>query len=510
MSRSKAFLSACLSFISGVFVGSYFSVPLWVLFLAGGFLISLVFLCDENRKLKIILFLLVFVLAGFIRVEENKLDKNELLEIGKLDGRFVSLEGVVSSVSLTKNGKQKITVGKMKNKKSGERIKGKALVYLERYPEYHLYDKIRLVGKINTPENFENFEYRNYLFSKDIYYVLYYPKAELVGKNESGFYVQIANMRRYADDLIKKIFPAPQASVVSAMTLAIKAGIDDKTLNNFNRTGTRHIIAISGLHITTLVIVLMYLLLALGIGRNYAFYFSIAGIAFFVLLVGAPPSAVRAAIMGGVALLAVRVGRLANAVNAVILAGCLMLLYYPALLRYDTGFQLSFAAVLGIVYIFPKLNDFLEKKCPDVLGIRTIFLITASAQAATLPIIMSSFGNFSLFSVFANVLILPFVPIVMLGGFILIVIGSVNLFAAQVLSWPIWLILSYQINVIGLFANLPSISVDFGKFNFLFVALYYIVLTFVLNFEKVKEKIEQFCKEADGALSSFRAKRRIP
>lgn len=240
---------------------------------------------------------------------------------------------------------------------------------------------------------------------------------------------------------------------------------------------------------TIVVVSLMYILLAIGLNRNYAFYFSLLGIIFFVALVGFPPSATRAAVMGGLVLFAVKVGRLTNAGNAIIFAGVLMLLYNPNLLRYDTGFQLSFAAVLGIIYIFPKLDNLFEKYS-NALNIKTIFLITISAQATVLPIIINNFGSFSLLSVFANVLILPFVPIVMLGGFLLIIIGSVNLLVAQILSWPIWMILFYQIEVIKFFASLPFGFVSFEKFGFLFVVGYYLGLVCLLNFEEIKKYIK--------------------
>ncbi|MCK5084418.1 MAG: ComEC/Rec2 family competence protein, partial [Candidatus Pacebacteria bacterium] len=108
-------------------------------------------------------------------------------------------------------------------------------------------------------------------------------------------------------------------------------------------------------------------------------------------------------------------------------------------------------------------------------------------QIATLPIIINSFGNFSLLSVFANVLILPFVPVVMLGGFLVVIAGSVNLSIAQILSWPVWLVLSYQIKTIKFFAGL-----DFGYFSFesrsvLFVAVYYGILVLALNFRRIKK-----------------------
>lgn len=488
MTRSKTFLFICLSFILGIFLGSYFSISVWILFSLAGLFISLVFLFGKNKKLKILFLLIMFLLLGFIRIESVKLNEAEILKIDELNDEKISITGKISEMPEMKNGKQKIIVEDAENvdSRNNAKISGKIIVYAEKYPEYNLNDIIYLQGKIKIPEDFEEFEYRNYLLAKNIYYILYYPEIELKEKSESGFYSKISDVRKYANDLIKKIFPQPQAGIISAMTLAIKSDLSEEILEAFNKTGVRHIIAISGMHMTIVAVSLMYILLAIGLNRNYAFYFAILGIIFFVTLVGFPPSATRAAVMGGLVLLAVKVGRLTNAGNAIIFAGVLMLLYNPNLLRYDTGFQLSFAAVLGIIYIFPKLDN-LFKKYSNALNIKTIFLITISAQAAVLPIIINNFGSFSLLSVFTNILILPFVPIVMLGGLLLIIIGSINLLLAQILSWPIWLILSYQIEVIKFFANLSFGFMEFNEFSFLFIVIYYLILICLLNFGGIKK-----------------------
>jgi len=486
MTRSKIFLFSCLFLILGIFLGSYYSIPIWILFLSAGFFISFVFLFGKNSKIKILFFLLVFLLLGFARVESVKLSESEISKIDDFNNAEIIATGKISLMPEIKNGKQKIIIADINNTGNNSEIKGKMIVYADRYPEYSLGDIIRVDGKIKTPEDFDGFEYKNYLLAKNIYHISYYPNITLEKENKPGFYTRVSKFRKQSNDLIKKIFSQPQAGIVSAMTLAIKSDLSEETLEAFNKTGTRHIIAISGMHMAIVALALMYFLLAVGLNRNHAFYFALLGIIFFVILVGFPPSAVRAAIMAGLALFAIRIGRLKNAGNAIVFAGVLMLLYDPNLLRYDTGFQLSFAAILGIVYIFPKLDN-LFKNYSDFLNIKTIFLVTLSAQIATFPIIINSFGNFSLLSVFANVLILPLVPIVMLGGLLLVIIGFVNLHLAQILAYPIWLILFYQIETIKFFASLPFGFLNFEKVGFWVIGIYYLVLVLWLNFGGVKK-----------------------
>ncbi|MCK5332651.1 ComEC/Rec2 family competence protein, partial [Candidatus Parcubacteria bacterium] len=468
MTKSKYFLLSCISFVFGIAIGSFVSVQIWILFLVVGFSISLIFLLkggniildndnlainknifssdklkiDENippdkggwgveennllspsnKKMKIFFLLLIFFSLGLIRIESSKFNAIQIVSIENFDEQKIKLEGIILQSSLSATGKQKIIIEDIKT--SGFRNdtfeSGKIIIYLEKYPEYNLGDEISFEGKLNIPEDFDGFEYKNYLLAKGIYYIEYYPKVELVKKAEEDVYIKIANYRKSAAEVVRKIYSQPQAGIINAMVLGEKSDLSDETLESFNRTGTRHIIAISGLHMTIIGILIMYLLLAIGLNRNYAFYLAVMGIGFYVALVGFPVSAMRASVMSVLILIAVKFGRLSSAGNTIIFAGLLMLIFDPNLLRYDTGFQLSFSAVLGIIYIYPKFDHRL-KKYSDFLKIKTMFLITLSAQIATLPIVLSSFEQYSVFSVLANVLVLPAVPVVMVGGIISII-----------------------------------------------------------------------------------------
>ncbi|MDF1498010.1 MAG: ComEC/Rec2 family competence protein [Patescibacteria group bacterium] len=485
MSKSKYFLLFCVAFICGIFFGSYYSTSIWILLLIVGFCISLIFLFWKKEKVIILFLIIILFIFGLLRIESEKLNEIENLEIENLNNQEMLVRGVISEMPEIKNGKQKLILKNIEIIGSKKDINGKVILYVDKYPEYNLLDEIEINGKLQIPEDFDGFEYKNYLFSRGIYFVIYYPKIKVINTNEKDLYFQISKFRKFSNNIIKKIFPQPQAGIVSAMTLGLKSDISSETLESFNRTGTRHIIAISGLHMTIVAVIFMYLLLAIGLRRSHAFYFAILGIVFFVALVGFPASAVRASVMGGLVLLAVKVGRLSNAGNAIIFAGVLMLLYDPNLLRFDTGFQLSFLAVLGIVYIFPKL-DIIFEKYSNFLNIKAIFLITISAQIATLPIILNSFGSFSILSVFANIVVLPFVPTVMLGGFLVMVIGSANLFIAQILSFPIWLVLTFQIEVVKFFASFDFGYLSFERVSIWTMIIYYGVLVFILLFYNKK------------------------
>ena len=165
----------------------------------------------------------------------------------------------------------------------------------------------------------------------------------------------------------------------------------------------------------------------------------------------------RAAIMGGLLILARHEGRNYRITNAIIFAGAVMLFFNPYLLRYDAGFQLSFLATFGLVYLLPYFEKWFAG-LPNFLSFRDNLAATLSAQIATFPVIFFSFGSVSLIAPLANVLILPFIPLTMLFGFLAGIVGFVSLNLTYIFVFPAWFLLSYQIWLVKLLSLLPFAS----------------------------------------------------
>jgi len=135
----------------------------------------------------------------------------------------------------------------------------------------------------------------------------------------------------------------------------------------------------------------------------------------------------------------------------------------PFTLVFDVGFQLSFVAVLGLMYLYPYLDSKLNK-IPKLGTLKEITLMTLSAQIAVAPLLIYYFKNFSIVSLPTNVLILPFIPAAMFAGFIsgfagmiflpLGPLGEIGLGASQIVGWFAWAVTTYQIEVVKLFAGI--------------------------------------------------------
>ncbi|MBI2003478.1 MAG: ComEC/Rec2 family competence protein [Parcubacteria group bacterium] len=185
--------------------------------------------------------------------------------------------------------------------------------------------------------------------------------------------------------------------------------------------------------------------------RQKAFWVTVLAIAAFTVLTGASASVIRAALMGILVLLAYREGRFYSMTNSIVLAGTVMIALNPKVLRFDAGFQLSFLATLGLVRLAPFFKEKLEK-LPEFFNFKENFVATLSAQLAVLPVILYNFGNFSLVSLPANVLILPIIPVTMLFGFLAGISGLVWLPLGNLVGLAAWLLAEYEILIVRLFS----------------------------------------------------------
>lgn len=192
-------------------------------------------------------------------------------------------------------------------------------------------------------------------------------------------------------------------------------------------------------------------------------------------MIGAPASAVRAGIMAGLLLLAQKLGRLRGAGRAVIFAAVIMLLINPLLIRSDVGFQLSFMACLSIIYLKPILDD-KTIKLPNPFRVKDILTMTLAAQLGVLPLLILHFGQLSLISPLANLLIVPLLPVIMISGIFLCFIGLIWIYLAKIVALLNWLLLTYVIMVVDYLSAVPLAFYEFKSFSLIFLILYYLFL----------------------------------
>jgi len=185
-------------------------------------------------------------------------------------------------------------------------------------------------------------------------------------------------------------------------------------------------------------------------------------------------SSVRAGIMGGTYLLSQKIGRQNMGSRIIVIACSLMLVINPLLLFYDVGFQLSFLAVLGLIYLEPVIKKFVKI---------SILSTTFAAQIFTLPIMIYNFGNISFVSPITNLLILPIVPALMVLGFLASILGIFSYIIGWILFVPCWLLLTYFVKIIDLFSQPWMVkSIANVSWVWLFISYFFILfITKILN-----------------------------
>jgi len=190
-------------------------------------------------------------------------------------------------------------------------------------------------------------------------------------------------------------------------------------------------------------------------------------------------------------LLAQHLGRMSKAHRAVLFAATFMLFLNPLLLRLDVGFQLSFLAILGMIYLQPFFSDIFKKiPNPKFFPIKTTLSATISAQIFTLPILVYNFGYIPLVSPITNILIVPFLAPITILIFIFAMSGMIFSVFGWILSWPTWLVLSYIVNIIDWFSKIPFASLNLNNVHWAWLLISYAFLGFLVWRIQEKQKLK--------------------
>ena len=493
MTASKIFLGFCLSFIFGIFLSSFFfiSLPVLLAILILGLILTTVFW--RYKLLVVISFSILFLVLGIWRYQQTEIQiSKSKLQIYNDKAEEITLIGIVANEPDIREKSQKLTIKMKLTEDSPPETEGKILVTTGRYPEYKYGDKLKIIGKLETPPVFESFNYKDYLKKDGIYSVMGFPEIELVGQNFGNpVYKLLFYFKNKFKEISRQFISPPQEGILEALIFGDEENISQNWKNKLNITGTRHIAAVSGMNITIISFLILNFLLSVGFWRQQAFYFTIFLLTLYILMIGAPASAVRAGIMAGLLLLAQHLGRMSQAWRAVVFAGTFMLALNPLLLRLDAGFQLSFLAILGMIYLQPTFSNFLKKiPNPKIFPIRTTLSATMSAQIFTLPILVYNFGYIPLVSPITNILIVPFLAPITILIFIFGLSGMIFSVFGWILSWPAWLVLSYLVAIIDWFSKLPFASLTLENVHWFWLIISYLILGFLAWRLQEKQKLK--------------------
>ncbi len=383
------------AWLLGIYLASVLQVPTELIWLAAALPAAVIILWWRERPIRLASACLLALLLGALRFNATAplqdFDEDHIAHYN--DQGWVQIEGVVSGEPDVRDTYTNLRVAVSKIEMEGQehKVTGVVLVRAPRYPQYDYGDRLDIEGLLETPPKLEDFSYREYLARQGIYSVLWRPQITLVERGRgSPLRSALLAFKRRAQNVIALILHEPQAALLTGILLGIETGIPANLMEAFSATGTTHIIAISGFNISIISGLFSKLSTRL-FGKRRAMPVAIAGIIIYTILVGASAAVVRAAIMGCLYVIATHYGRQTEALTSLIAAATLMTLLNPQTL-WDLGFQLSFAATLGLILYTPSLQRWFERLLAKALSpgtarqavevLNEALVVTVAAQTA--------------------------------------------------------------------------------------------------------------------------------
>jgi len=486
------------AWVAGIFLGLNLDLPFALIFF-GLVPLPLLFFFPHRRKLIIVSAVCLIAFFGGALCSQASLPPDDGSHVKSYNEQEVVIEGMISADPEVKDSSTHIQLSVSainlgdEEKEDWQEVSGDVLLFVPRYPEYEYGDVLQVTGELETPTQLGDFDYQGYLEHQGIYATMLYPKIEL---RETGQGIKplewIYSLRNSLSESIAGVMPEPQASLTQGILLGIRYNIPTEVKHDFIVTGTAHLLAISGLHLS----IMAGILLSIGIwlfGKKRFIYIWLAlGIIWlYAILTGLHPPVVRGAIMASLFLSAELLGRQRTAITSLAFAAAVMVGIDPPIL-FDAAFQLSFLAIAGLIFITPPLQTLGSRAVKATLGEKGLdvslanivsdgFSVTLAAVIAVWPLIGYYFGVVSLVGPLATFLAMLALPFIIVIGAAAGLVGLAFVPIAQGIGWIAWLFNSYMLFIVGGFAALPLSSVEVSSVSPAFIAVYYCVLIAVVG-----------------------------
>ncbi|MFC4618054.1 DNA internalization-related competence protein ComEC/Rec2 [Camelliibacillus cellulosilyticus] len=264
-----------------------------------------------------------------------------------------------------------------------------------------------LLSKPDPPTNFHGFNYPNYLRNQGIHWLL---KADRLTCQNGPITIvdRVKRLRQEGLRLVNTRFPEPLTGIIGALVFGDRAQMDPDLIDAYQNLGLIHLLAISGLHVGIVIGALYIVLLRFGWMKEHVrLFLLVIVLPFYAILTGLAPSVLRAALMIAV-VLALSFIKYKPPPLSVLSFACLLLLFFHPAVLYDVGFQLSFLVTFAIVLSAPTIMSRYSSRAVQTL------MMTAIAQIATLPILLSNFYAVSFLGFFLNVIYIPYISVIIL------------------------------------------------------------------------------------------------
>ncbi|MFH1836953.1 MAG: DNA internalization-related competence protein ComEC/Rec2 [Candidatus Omnitrophota bacterium] len=515
----KPLLLMIVCFLFGVFMADIFPAErftgrydtvYFLLFLS--FFLSLLFI--GKKALFYVLLSFFFLFLGVSRYTSSVIPLyNDISKYVSCVPQEMTVQGMVSGEAEWKQNKYgrhavfPIRASRFLSDETEKKTWGKILVSVMD-PEYIplIGDEIAITGKISLPKGKTNpsgYDHGKHLKYEGIYSTMFSPSIRqnaVTGLYHGPFLSTkrgLSKIRRHAEKILDRYIGKDTAALVKSALLGIRSDVTERVKEALTKTGTMHILAVSGLHIGILVFIFISILSFFIPSKKTVYLSAIVMIFAFVVIAGGRPSSLRAAIMGAFIMLSALSGRRSDIMNALGFSAFLIVFFDPGQL-FGAGFILSYIAVLSIVYITP----FTDAVICRVLGreklsfpnkivtyMMKLFSVSIAIWIGMMPIAAYYFRIIPFTTALVNLAAIPFLFIVIVLGLLIICMGSMSIFypVTRLISLGLDSAVRSFIKFTEVVERIPISFVKVGAPSFWIIFIAYAAIAAILYF-KNKEK----------------------
>ena len=465
-----------ISFALGIIAGAilvavirttFFISLLW-LFLA---LVLLFLAFLTSRKISVVPALAAGIILVFFRAGPAFISRDY---VSTIIGKTVTISGTISKDPEESNGKYNLKLTNLKLQTESQNVPIEGILFTQvTNQDLQRSDKITISGELSAG-------FGSYVAT------IYRPEIKEINRPEPGDV--FLKIRNFFADKIRQYIPSPQSGLALGYLLGQKSGVDKTIAETLQLIGLTHIIVASGAHLSTLTGFARKLFGKLS--RFASFLVAISATLFFIGITGLSASMLRAGLVTGFSLLLWYFGREIHPLRLIVLVAAVTIIYNPFYIT-DLAWLLSFLSFSAILVLAPAIVKFLYGKDRKPNFLFSTLISSLAAALLTLPVLLYYFGQISLISVFANLLILPTVSIAMgltflTGIFALFLPPLATLFGSLAT-----IILNYQITVANFFGEQKVFLLSIDQNNTLVFLLYLpliVVIFTTLIYKKLKQK----------------------
>ena len=495
----RPILTATIGFLIGILGGLYLNMVLFI-FLFNLTILIARYIQDKkiiriiklwlNKSVIILLIVTAVFGYGYIYYIENTYKK-----IYMLSGK-VEIEGIVVSEPIINeyNKTYELKVHKINNKKISP--KKFSFIVDKKQKDLEYGACIYCTGeyiKPNSRRNFKGFSYENYLKTKKNYGTI-----RAIEKSKTKYKNKISIVRRLSYRLKMKIinstgtiFTKEEEGVVLGIILGNTENITDETKDAFSGSSLSHLLAVSGAHISYIVLGLTTFFRKLRIPKKINYILTAILLILYLFVIDFTASATRAVIMTIFLLLQIVVCRKQDLATTISFSLCIILLENPYKIL-DVGLLLSYLGTLGIIIIFNKIKS-KDKKMMDKL--KDMCILTISAQVLILPVMAICFNTISFTFIISNLIASIIIGPIIIFGFILILISFFNMHISKIFAKPYIVLLKVLINVANYSSMIPISRIYVRTPYIISIILYYLFIAILIIIFEIQKSNRKFIKE---------------